>query len=636
MCGICGWVGVRGPGVDGAVARMVRALAPRGPDDSGIWTAPDGLCVLGHTRLAIIDVGGSRQPMASEDGSIVVTYNGEIYNFAELRQWLRGRGHTFRTAGDTEVLIHLYEEEGAALVHALDGMFAFGLYDRRGHRLLLARDRIGIKPLSYASRDGGRSLVFASDTGALLASGLVSRRLDPAALGQFLRLGYAVHPTSWLREARQVEPGEVVQWQGGQMETKRYYQWEYRPRPDLATATIAREQLTGTLAESSERQLVADVPLGSFLSGGLDSSSVAGFAQRARRRSGQTLRSFTVRFGPEEFDESGRARRIAAELGTEHAEVRAETLPFDRATLDRIVDGVGEPFGDTSSLAVYLLCREVRQAVKVALSGDGGDELFNGYKGLRRQLAARRLRFVPSPLRRFASSLIAARRGRWSHRIRRALDLSLAPGDPHLIVEWARRWDESDLRALFTWDMYDEAVRKPDPLAGVYAAIGSAASGGFQGQQIRFHMLVDLPCDNLLKVDRMSMAHGLEVRVPMLSNAMLDYAAALPLAARTRHGRTKEPLRSVAERIVPALREPAPKHGFGFPVRDWLAAGIRDLWREGDLTHVLTRAGFRRTALDTLLGEPDRRRGTMSPAQAVRLFDLTVLAVWMDRHGIAA
>ncbi len=636
MCGICGWIGAWGPGVNGAVPRMVQALAPRGPDDHGIWTAPDGLCVLGHTRLAIIDVGGSRQPMASEDGSVVVTYNGEIYNFAELRQWLRARGHAFRTAGDTEVLLHLYEEQGAELVQALDGMFAFGLYDRRGHRLLLARDRIGIKPLSYAVRDGGRSLVFASDTGALLASGLVARRLDAAALGQFLRLGYAVHPTSWLREARQVEPGQIVQWHGGRVETRRYYRWQYCPRRELGTPKAARERLTETLAASSEHQLVADVPLGSFLSGGLDSSSVAGFAQRARRQSGQALRSFTVRFGPAEFDESRRARRIAAELGTEHVEVRAETLRFDRPTLDRIVDGLGEPFGDTSSLAVYLLCREVRPAVKVALSGDGGDELFHGYTGLRRQLSARRLRLAPSALRRLARSRLAARPDPWSRRLQRALDLSLAPGDPHLIVEWSRRWDDGDLRALLTWDVYDEAVRKPDVLAEVYAAIGPGTCGGFLGQQIRFHMLVDLPCDNLLKVDRMSMAHGLEVRVPMLSNGMLDYAAALPLAARTHRGRTKEPLRSVAERLVPALATRAPKHGFGFPVRDWLAAGVRDLWRDGDLAHVLARAGFRRTALDALLADPGGGDGMMTPAQAVRLFDLTVLAIWMDRHGIAA
>lgn len=635
MCGICGWIGAWGPGVNGAVPRMVQALAPRGPDDHGLWTAPDGLCVLGHTRLAIIDVGGSRQPMASEDGSVVVTYNGEIYNFAELRQWLRARGHAFRTTGDTEVLLHLYEEQGAELVQALDGMFAFGLYDRRGHRLLLARDRIGIKPLYYAVRDGGRSLVFASDTGALLASGLVSRRLDPAALGQFLRLGYAVHPTSWLREARQVEPGQIVQWRGGRVETRRYYRWQYCPRGELGTPTVAQERLTETLAASSEQQLVADVPLGSFLSGGLDSSSIAGFAQRARRQSGKALRSFTVRFGPAEFDESQRARRIAADLGTEHIEVRAETLTFDRPTLDRIVDGLGEPFGDTSSLAVYLLCREVRRAVKVALSGDGGDELFHGYTGLRRQMTARRLRLAPPALRRLARSRLAARPGRWSRRMQRALDLSLAPGDPHLIIEWSRRWDESDLRALLTWDVYDEAVRNPDVLAEVYAAIGPGSDGGFLAQQIRFQMLVDLPCDNLLKVDRMSMAHGLEVRVPMLSNAMLDYASALPLDARTHRGRTKEPLRSVAERLVPALTDRAPKHGFGFPVRDWLAAGVRNLWREGDLTRVLARAGFRRTALDALLADPDRGDGMMTSAQAVRLFDLTVLAIWMDRHGIS-
>jgi asparagine synthase (glutamine-hydrolysing) len=616
---------------------MVAALAPRGPDDRGTWIAPDGRCVLGHTRLAIIDLDASRQPMTSEDGSLVLTYNGEIYNYRDLRRWLTSRGHRFRTAGDTEVLIHLYEEQGADMVRALDGMFAFALYDRRRHRLLLARDRIGIKPLSYAALDGGRSLIFASDTGALLASGLLSRRLHPQALGQYLRFGYAVHPTGWLREARQVEPGQTLRWQDGAMEARRYYTWAYSPRDELGSTGTARERLEETLAASTERQLVADVPLGSFLSGGLDSTSVAGFAQRARRRSGDALRSFTVRFGPAEYDESQRAGRIAAALGTAHAEVRAEALRFDRPTLDRIVAGLGEPFGDTSLLAVYLLCREVRASVKVALSGDGGDELFIGYVGLRKQLAARRLRLAPAGLRRLAAARLAGSRGPWSRRARRALDLSLAPGDPHVIVEWARRWEESDLAALLAPDLHDAAVRDPDALAGVYAAIGDGARGGFLEQQIRFHMLVDLPCDCLVKVDRMSMAHGLEVRVPMLGNAMLDYAAGLPLGARRLGGRTKEPLRTVAERLVPALAQPAPKHGFGFPVRDWLGAGVRNLWRAGDLSSVLARAGFRRPALDALLdGAREDPGGAMSHARAARLFDLTVLAVWMDRHGIAA
>ena len=636
MCGICGWVGATREVPDGAVARMVAALAPRGPDDRGVWAAADGRCVLGHTRLAIIDPGASRQPMAAEDGSIVLTYNGEIYNYRDLRQWLASRGHRFRTAGDTEVLIHLYEEQGAAMVQALDGMFAFGLYDRRRHTLLLARDRIGIKPLSFAPLDGGRSLVFASDTGALLASGLVARRLDPQALGQYLRLGYAVHPTSWLREARQLEPGQTLQWQNGVPAARRYYSWTYAPDPALETTSLARDRLAETLCASTERQLVADVPLGSFLSGGLDSSSVAGFAQRAKRRSGDALRSFTVRFGPAEFDESQRAGRIAAELGTAHTEVLAETLRFDRPTLDRIVAGLGEPFGDTSLLAVYLLCREVRPSVKVALSGDGGDELFYGYRGLRRQRIARRLRLAPAPLRRLAASRLAGRPGPWCRRARRALDLSLAPGDPQVIVEWLRRWEDAELRTLLSGSVYDEAIRQPDALAHVYAAIGSGPVGGFVEQQVRFHMHVALPCDSLVKVDRMSMAHGLEVRVPMLSNPMLDYAAALPLAIRSRRGRTKEPLRTIAERLVSTLAQPAPKHGFGFPVRDWLSGGVRDLWRQGDLVQVLTRAGFRQAALDRLLAGPDEEHGVMSPARALRLFDLTVLALWMDRHGIAA
>ncbi len=641
MCGICGWIGEQRGDVEFAVGRMMRALDARGPDERGLWTAPDGRCTLGHTRLSILDLGGSHQPMANEDGSILLTYNGEIYNFDDLRRWLASRNHRFRTRGDTEVLVHLYEEQGLDMVRALDGMFAFAIYDARLHRLLLARDPVGIKPLlfAHAGTAGRSALAFASDTRAILESGLIPPRLDRRALGHYLHFGYVVHPTAWVRDVRQVEPGQTVVWHDGEILAKRYYTWRYEPSADLRHRHPARERLIETLSQATRQQLVADVPLGSFLSGGIDSTSVSGFAQRALNGSGP-LQSFTVRFGPAEFDESTRARSIASELGTSHTEIPAASLAFDRGTIDLIVDGLGEPFGDSSALAVYLLCRAVRSRVKVALSGDGGDELFYGYAGLWKQRAARRLRIAPAFMRRAAAQLAASRPATWG-RWERALQLSLAD-DPHVLIEWSRRWDAQTLLSLMTRDAAVETLGTPDDLlADVHDAVGHGDRGGFLEQQMRFHMRVDLPCDCLFKVDRMAMAHGLEVRVPMLANAMLDFATHLPMAGRWRAHRTKEPLRSIAEQLAPTMAAPSPKHGFGFPLDQWLRDKLPRAWREWQLTNILAQAGFRPAALDALIdryeqvslnANGDHQRE--SRALAARLYDLTLLGVWMDRFHI--
>ncbi|MFL5733347.1 MAG: asparagine synthase (glutamine-hydrolyzing), partial [Chloroflexia bacterium] len=381
MCGICGWIGKQPSEVARHIGPMVKALKKRGPDDDGIWT--DGQpCILGHARLSIIDVEGSPQPMTNEDGTVILIYNGEMYNFQELREKLIERGHTLKTQGDSEVLVHLYEDYGPAMVEHLDGMFAFAIYDTQKHTLMLARDRIGIKPLYYwHNRDTGE-LLFASDMSAMLANPALPRKLNRRALAQYLHFGYIVHPISWLDEVQQLEPGQYAMWNNGRLKTTRYYNWQYRPDRKLGTMPAAVEELRNTLSEAVTKHLISDVPLGSFLSGGLDSSTVTGFAQETRRKEGSAIRSFTVRTWVPEIDESARARSIAGDLHTNHTEIDAEELRFDRCFFDRLIDGLGEPFGDTSALAVYMLCQQARPHVKVALSGDGGDEIFLGYKGL--------------------------------------------------------------------------------------------------------------------------------------------------------------------------------------------------------------------------------------------------------------
>jgi asparagine synthase (glutamine-hydrolysing) len=576
--------------------------------------------------------------MTNEDGTVVATYNGELYNYKELRRSLVKMGHLFRTRGDTEVLVHLYEEVGLKIVDYLDGMFAFGLYDKRRHSLLLARDRIGIKPLYYWHRPPTGEVLFASDLGAMLSNPLVPRQLNPQALAQYLHFGYVIHPESWVREVRQLEPGQLLEWRNGKINLKRYCQWHYQPCSNLENPKNATRVLHEVLSDSVSKHLVADVSLGGFLSGGLDSTAINGFAQQACLRANGKINSFTVRFDEADFDESLRARAIARDLGTHHSEIDAKGLPFDRSFINRLVDDLGEPFGDTSALAVYALCQQARTRVKVALSGDGGDELFLGYKGLRKQRAARHLRAAPSPVRQLLASLTTHRNDDHVRKLNKALRLSLLD-DQGLIIDWARRWEWSDLSVVLGGDLFANLFpRGTGMFPEIRELIGKGDGGGFLEQQIRFHLLVDLPCDCLFKVDRMSMAHGLEVRVPMLSNDMLAFGERLPLGMRTQSGRTKEPLRTLAEGLAPTITRPAPKHGFGFPLDSWLRGGLPQLWREGKLSATLSKLGFRSQALDSLVSGYARFNGSDKGYRtndlARRLFDLLLLAVWSDNYGI--
>ena len=639
MFGICGRIGVNPVGPEVNLAPVLRALHHRGPDACDLWRGAGSRTLLGHTRLSILDLEGSSQPMANEDGSVIATYNGEIYNFAELRRSLLTRGHRFRSVGDTEVLVHLYEELGPGMVSELDGMFAFALYDSRDHSLLLARDPAGIKPLVYWHDARTGDLVFASDLNAVLSEPSVPRRMNHRALAQFLHFGYAIHPDTWVENVTQVSPGEWVRWRDRRLSRSRYHAWEYRPDGRLGDPAQALDDLRDRLTASVGSQLVADVPLGGFLSSGLDSSTVLGLAGRVGH-SREILRSFTVKFWVPELDESVRSAAIAAELGTHHCTVSAEELPFDRRVMDGLVMGLGEPFGDTSALAMFVLCRAARPLVKVALSGDGGDEVFLGYTGLARQRLGRAFRLGPASLRRRVSASLAGFHSVGPRRLRKYLELSLRD-DAGLIIEWARRWDATTLHQLLGPDLHasvfpgDQAT-----FPEVRELIGPGSTGGFPEQQLRFHLLVDLPCDNLFKVDRMSMAHSLEVRVPLLSNAMLEYASRLPVHLRTQRGRTKEPLRTLAESLAPTLRRPAPKQGFSFPLDAWSRALAPTHWRNWGLVDVLTGIGFQRKRLERLVsdyevvgvGAPTFQSGTL----ARQLFDLMLLGLWVERHGITA
>lgn len=640
MCGIAGWVGPGASAAEDALGRMVRALAPRGPDGRGTWRSPCGTARLGHTRLAIIDPAGSPQPMTDPQGDVALTYNGECYNYAALRRQLAASGRRFRTGGDTEVVLQMYEACGTRGLSLLDGMYALGIFDARSRRLVLARDRVGIKPLYYWHDPVAGDLLFASDLRALLASDAVPRRLDRRALGQYLHFGYTVAPQSWIEGVRQLPPGHVLEWRDGAVRVCAAHHWAYDPDETLAERGHAAAVLHEVLARSVAEQLVADAPLGCFLSSGVDSAVVTGLAQRARRSRSAHVDAFTVRFWLPELDESEGAIARARELGSAHHVIEAEGLPADRATFEALVDALGEPFGDSSLVPTWILCRAARAHVKVALSGEGGDELFLGYAGVWKQRLAREVRRVPASIRGAALRASRGATGTLMRRVHKYVDLA-RHDDRALLLQSASRWPPGEIAALLDDDAYAAAFPCCDePFPEVAALIGDGGLGGFGEQQLRFHLCVDLPSDCLMKVDRMSMACGLEVRVPLLANAMLDYAASLPVQARGTGIDGKQPLRRVAEHLAPSLRGGQAKRGFCFPLHDWLRPRIGTHWREWGLGPRLAALGFRAPALDAVLhhAEAAAARGDAytTGLLAGRLLDLVLLALWSEREGVSA
>ena len=573
--------------------------------------------------------------MTDGTGQLVIVYNGETYNYRQLREWLDARGHGFRTAGDTEVLLELYREEGPDFVSRLNGIFAFGLWDVDRKTLLIARDRVGIKPMYYWHDPATGDLLFGSDLGVILANPVVPRRIDDTALAEYLHFSYTIAPRTWIRDVRQLEPGQLLVWHEGRIRLQNWYRWLYEPREELASIPAATESLGERLTSAVESSLVSDVPVASFLSGGIDSCAVTALAQKIRQRNGNSIRAFTVRFWQELYDESARARAIARDIGCEHEEVDAQKLPFDRGAVDRIVAGLAEPFGDSSALAVYTLCEAARRFGKVALAGDGGDELFLGYAGMAKQQLAHRLRPVPETVRRLMADALGTPRSTWPRRLQKYLRLSLSSG-ADLQFEWQRRWRSDELARLLQED-HLIAANPAERFPLVRAHIGEGAHGGLLEQQLRFHIRVDLPSKCLLKVDRMSMAHGFEVRPPILSNEMLDFASELPVQARYRDGRSKEPLRSLSESLSATAACPSPKHGFGFPVDGWMKPSLAARWKEWELSDSLGRLGFRREAVDDLVARYQKTdaigEAYESRRLASRLYDLLILGVWSQNTG---
>jgi asparagine synthase (glutamine-hydrolysing) len=621
MCGICGLVSLRGEPVDPAVvSAMAATLVHRGPDSAGAFA--EGPCALGARRLAIIDLEGGSQPIGSEDGRIQVVQNGEIYNHAELRDGLERNGHTFRTHCDTEVLVHLYEERGPRFVEDLRGMFAIALWDRLERRLVLARDRFGIKPLYY--RVAGDALSFASELKALVGQPGFSREVDLDALEAFLAFNSIPAPLSIFRDVRKLPAGHILIAHGGGVALRRYA----RPRP-ADTAKVRTEgeeelaeELRERLRDSVRAHLVSDVPVGVLLSGGIDSSALAALAAH---ESPYRISTFSIGFEEREFDELEQARLVAGRYGTDHHElvVRPDAVEL----LPRLAEVFDEPFADSSALPTYLVSELAAANVKVALSGEGGDELFGGYYTYVADTLAPRLGPLASAARPLVE-LLPSRSGKASfdYKAKRfARGAHLPPLERH------HAWKEifsPDARAA----LLDAGRRGAlDPL-DVYRARYAETEGADELARLQdVDEGIYLVDDLLVKTDRASMAHSLEARVPFCDAVVAELAHALPRRMKVRGFAKKRLLRKAVSSLLPNEIARGRKQGFSIPAAAWLRGELEPFARDVLSPAAVARQGyFRPEAVTALIDAHVSRREDLSR----QLWGLLAFTLWHERYGV--
>jgi asparagine synthase (glutamine-hydrolysing) len=626
MCGIAGvFYREADRPVDANVLQaMAASIAHRGPDAEGFYREA-GLG-LAHRRLSILDLVSGNQPLSNEDGSIQVVFNGEIYNFQELRKDLEGRGYRFRTRTDTEVLVHLYAEEGEDFVRRLRGMFAFALWDRSRGRLLLARDRLGIKPF-YLYRDGEK-LLFGSELKAILAYPGVERKINPAALEDFLAFGTIPGVPAIFKGCERLPAAHVLVVERGNWNAspRRFWQLTFEPDP-RPTADEWQERVAAKLAETVRLHLIADVPVGAFLSGGIDSSLVVALA------AGNNLQTFSIGFEEEAFNELPFARQVAARLGTKHVE---EVVTPDAATLlDELSRFYDEPFADSSAIPTYLVSRLASRHVKVALSGDGGDEAFGGYARYAHDLkeaAVRRL--LPGWFRRRLLGPLAYAwpRGDWLPRPLRAKTLltNLSLEEDAAYANTLTVCRPPVRRRLLAARLSGE-LNGHEPERVIREGHATSHTGHPLDGMIAADVATRLPDHYLVKVDRVSMACGLEVRPPLLDHELLELAARIPATWKVRQGQTKWLLRQVSRQHLPEPLLNRPKHGFEIPVDAWLRGPLRPMFEATVLN-----SGSRVVGLvdQALAGKLYREHRAGLGNNGRLLWSLLVLARWAEHYRV--
>lgn len=591
---------------------MIEAMAHRGPDADGVWR--DGQCSLGHRRLSIIDLSeAGRQPMANDDGSIQITFNGEIYNFQQLRHDLEGLGHRFRTRTDTEAIIRAYEQWGDGCLSRLRGMFAFGIWDARKRRLLLARDRVGKKPLFYARFDG--RFYFASELQGLLACREIPREVEPRAIDQYLGYGYIPAPLTGFKGIYKLPPAHyLVLEDGGEPRVERYWSLSYLPKLEMSEAE-AIEALREKLTEAVRLRMVSDVPLGAFLSGGIDSSIVVGLMAGLSDR---PVKTFSIGFKEAAYNELDHARRIAEKWGTEHHEFIVE--PNALEILPMLVRHYGEPYADSSAIPTFYVSQMTRRHVTVALNGDGGDESFAGYERYLGNYIAERINRVPG------AAMVSGMLGRLIpdsidpksrlRQARRFLQVAAAPMAERY-PRWLTFFTEEQKRDLY---LPDFAASVDGWLSGLFEELPDL-------DPVDAAMAVDvvsyLPYDLLVKVDITSMANSLEARSPFLDHEVMELAARLPIGIKMRGREAKYLLKRAFADLLPVENVRRRKMGFGVPVGEWFRGPLREMLMD---TLLSSGAGyFRREAVEKLIRDHVERRAD----HAFVLWNLLMLECWV-------
>lgn len=635
MCGITGaiWTDPRRAIDAPTLRKMTDVIRHRGPDDDGAYTSefclrppyePMPGVALGFRRLSIIDLEGGHQPMSNEDGNVWVVFNGEIYNYQALRRRLDGAGHSFRTNSDTETIVHLYENEGLDFVQHLNGMFAIAIWDARERRLVLARDRVGQKPLVYRHEPG--RLLFASELKSLLQVADVPREVDAGAIDDYLTYQYIPHPKTIFTGIRKLPPGHLAVYQDGELAVQPY--WE----PDLhqenaISASEASERLVELLTSSVEMRMRSDVPLGAFLSGGVDSSLIVALMQQ---RSDKPIKTFTIGFPIPEYDETSYAQQVASHLGTDHEELQVS--PDGVAILPKLVWHYDEPFADSSAIPTWYVSEMTRQHVTVALSGDGGDELFAGYPRYKAVWLASQLDQL-GPLRSLLAApawqkLPGSRQKSLVRRFKRFSEF-LGKTPQRRYLEWIAIFNESRRAAMYR-DDFVERLPNTDPFSFLGNAWARAGSRDVVTSASLADLTTYLPCDLMTKVDIASMAHGLEVRQPFLDYRVVEFAASLPSSLKFRRGRGKLLLRRTFGHLLPKAIWNRRKMGFGVPLDHWFRNELRELTHD-TLLDDSSQIGkwFRRDTIEQLVAEHESRQYD----HAYRLWSLLVLELWLREWG---
>ena len=620
MCGIAGFFeaeGTRSPGEQREIlARMCDAIEHRGPDDEGVFI--EGGVALGMRRLSIIDLYTGHQPIPNEDGSIWIVFNGEIYNYRELRDELIQRGHAFRTNTDTETIIHLYEEEGEKCVRRLRGMFAFAIFDKRNQKLFIARDRVGVKPLHYAL--AGSRLVFGSEIKSLLSHPDVPRAVNLEAISDFLSFSYVPDPHTAFRGIRKLPPGHTLTFKDGMLVTRCYWDFSYPEREsggEEHDQEYYTERLRELLAESVRIRLMSDVPLGAFLSGGIDSSTVVAMMARAMD---QPVKTFSIGFSESSHDELHYARIAARHFQTDHHEFIV--TPDVCRIVEEIVWHHDEPFADVSSVPTYIVSKMAREHVTVVLSGDGGDELFAGYERYLVDRGREKYERIPGVIRRN----LMLRPSRWLPRSVYGKNyLRNVALDPEARYIDSISCFSDEKKQLLLSNEFCRAMsghNATERFTRLFAAPGSS-------ERLDHLLYLDsktyLPGDIMTKVDRMSMAHSIEAREPLLDHKLIEFAQQIPARFKLDGLETKSILKKAMRGIIPEEIIRRPKQGFGVPMQKWFKEDLREMVVD-TLTDSRTRQRgyFNQRVVEGILGEHLRGRRDNSR----HLWSLLMLELW--------